>query len=156
VIEPKFKGVVLHRMEFYHDERGWLSELFRTDEVAPELTPQMGYISVTKSGVVRGPHEHTEQTDYFAFPGFSRFKIYLWDNRPGSETKGEKVEFEIPEEEPSILIIPPGVIHAYKNIGTVDGITVNCPNRLYRGEGKREPVDEIRYEDDPESPFRVD
>jgi len=33
---------------------------------------------------------------------------------------------------------------------------VNLPNRLYKGEGKHRPVDEIRHEDNPESIFRLD
>jgi len=33
---------------------------------------------------------------------------------------------------------------------------INCPNRLYAGEGRREPVDEIRHEDDANTIFRMD
>ena len=40
--------------------------------------------------------------------------------------------------------IPPGVVHAYRNVGTIPGLVFNSPNRLYAGYGKREPVDEIR------------
>ena len=40
-----------------------------------------------------------------------------------------------------------GVIHSYKNIGASPGLMVNCPNKLYRGVGRIEPADEIRYED---------
>ncbi len=54
------------------------------------------------------------------------------------------------------VIIPPGVVHAYKNIGTVDGLVYNAPNKLYAGTGKKQPVDEIRYEDDDNSRFNVD
>jgi len=35
----------------------------------------------------------------------------------------------------------------------VDGLVINLPNRLYRGEGKQNGVDEIRHEDTPDSPF---
>lgn len=54
------------------------------------------------------------------------------------------------------VVIPPGVVHAYKNIGSVDGVVMNFPDRLYAGPGRTEPVDEIRHEDDPESPFKID
>ena len=30
------------------------------------------------------------------------------------------------------------------------------PDRLFMGQGKKEPVDEIRYEDDSSSPFRIE
>jgi dTDP-4-dehydrorhamnose 3,5-epimerase len=53
------------------------------------------------------------------------------------------------------VVIPPGIVHAYRNVGKVAGLVVNCPNRLYRGEGRHDPVDEIRHEDDPKSVFRL-
>jgi dTDP-4-dehydrorhamnose 3,5-epimerase len=54
------------------------------------------------------------------------------------------------------VLIPPGVVHAYKNVSEVPGLVVNFPNRLYAGEGRKGPVDEIRYEDRPGSPFVLD
>jgi len=38
----------------------------------------------------------------------------------------------------------------------VPGWVFNGPNRLYAGQGKREPVDEIRHEHDPNSPYQLD
>ena len=35
-------------------------------------------------------------------------------------------------------------------------MVVNLPNRLYAGQGKKEPVDEIRHEADPQSIFVLD
>jgi dTDP-4-dehydrorhamnose 3,5-epimerase len=35
-------------------------------------------------------------------------------------------------------------------------MVVNFPNRLFAGWGKKEPVDEVRHEDDPNSPFQLD
>ena len=54
------------------------------------------------------------------------------------------------------MIVPKGVVHAYKNIGGCDGMVFNAPNRLYAGRGRTEPVDEIRHETDPNSPFKID
>jgi dTDP-4-dehydrorhamnose 3,5-epimerase len=53
-------------------------------------------------------------------------------------------------------IVPPGVVHAYKNVGQTSGWVFNAPNRLYAGPGKREPVDEIRHEDQAGSAYRLD
>ena len=41
----------------------------------------MTYVSQTLPGVTRGPHEHVDQTDGFAFMGPSDFKLVLWDTR---------------------------------------------------------------------------
>ena len=55
-----------------------------------------------------------------------------------------------------ILIVPPGVVHAYRNISKEPGVVFNCPNRLYAGPGRKEPVDEIRHERDAETKFMLD
>ena len=68
----------------------------------------------------------------------------------------EKQVRVVGESEPAMLIIPPGVVHAYRNVGSGQGVVFNCPNRLYKGWGRKEPVDEIRHEDDAASPYRLD
>ena len=55
-----------------------------------------------------------------------------------------------------IVVIPPGVVHAYKNSGDSDGMVLNFPDKLYAGWGKQQQVDEVRYENDPQSPFVVE
>ncbi len=149
-------GVVIREISKHHDDRGWLAELFRHDEIDSESYPTMAYVSVTKPGVARGPHEHAEQTDLFCFLGPSTFRLYLWDNRESSPTFGAKAVLDLGETKHALVIVPPGVVHAYRNIGDIDGLVFNAPNRLYAGEGKRQSVDEIRHEDDPESPFQLD
>lgn len=137
----------------YKDERGWLSELMRCDELEGIFYPAMSYISMTLPNQIRGPHAHTEQTDYFCFPGPSTFKLILWDNRKDSPTYQNKVVLFVGEDNPKIVIVPPGVVHGYKNVGQRPGIVVNFPNHLYMGWKRKGAVDEIRYEDDPKFPF---
>jgi dTDP-4-dehydrorhamnose 3,5-epimerase len=60
------------------------------------------------------------------------------------------------DENPKFVLIPAGVVHAYRNIGSVPGMVFNCPNQLYMGEGKREEIDEVRHEDDPQTIYRMD
>jgi dTDP-4-dehydrorhamnose 3,5-epimerase len=131
-------------------------ELFRHDEVPAEYHPVMSYVSQTKPGIARGPHEHIHQTDLFCFIGPSTFRLYLWDNRKSSPTFGEKFQIDLGESRPASAIVPPGVVHAYRNVGPNDGIVYNAPNQLFAGKGKKEKVDEIRHEDDPESRFQMD
>ncbi|MFZ6017754.1 MAG: dTDP-4-dehydrorhamnose 3,5-epimerase family protein [Nitrospirota bacterium] len=145
------EGFKIIELTLHEDWRGWLAEIFRNDE--SKFRPAMAYLSMTKPGVVRGPHEHKEQTDFFVFLG--KFRLYLWDNRGTSATYKESRIIEI-SGVPVVALIPPGVVHAYKNIGDTDGYIFNMPDRLYRGWGRKELIDEIRYEDDPKSPFRVE
>ena len=64
-METKIYGVVIRKVEKFSDERGWLCEIFRKDNIDESISPVMSYISMTKPGIVRGPHEHLQQTDYF-------------------------------------------------------------------------------------------
>lgn len=150
------EGVIWKPLVRYHDSRGWLCELFRHDVLPAEFHPVMAYISATEPGVARGPHEHVHQADCFCFLGPSNFKMYLWDNRPKSPTYRVAQTDVVGADKPMLLIIPAGVAHAYKNVGTESGIVFNCPNRLYKGPGRKESVDEIRHEEDKNSPFRLD
>ncbi len=152
----EIQGVIWKPLRKYHDSRGWLCEFFRLDELPPEFHPVMGYISMTEPGIARGPHEHADQADCFCFLGPSNFKIFLWDNRPSSPTYRAKQTEIIGADKPMLLVIPAGVVHAYQNVGTEPGLVYNFPNRLYKGPGRAEPVDEIRHEADPESPYRLD
>jgi dTDP-4-dehydrorhamnose 3,5-epimerase len=149
-------GVIWKPLTHYHDARGWLCELFRHDEIPAEFHPVMAYISMTKPGVARGPHEHVDQADCFCFIGPSNFKVYLWDCRKNSRTYLAKQVEVVGADKPSLLIVPAGIVHAYKNVGSGDGLVFNCPNRLYRGAGKKQPVDEIRHEDVKDSPYLLD
>lgn len=155
-IEGEIDGVVVGDLRKYNDERGWLTELFRHDELTAEFYPTMAYISATKPGVTRGPHEHVDQADLFCFIGPSNFKIRMWDNRADSRTFNRVMTLVVGIDDPKSVLVPAGVVHAYQNVGSDHGIVFNCPNRLYAGEGKREPVDEIRHEDDPETRFRME
>lgn len=148
-------GLICKPLQKFHDSRGWLCELFRRDELPPEFHPAMAYISATAPGVARGPHEHAGQADCFCFLGPSNFRLYLWDNRPGSPTYRVHLTEVVGTDQPLLLVVPPGVVHAYKNVGSEVGIVINCPNRLYKGPGRREPVDEIRHEQDKDSPFQL-
>jgi dTDP-4-dehydrorhamnose 3,5-epimerase len=152
----KIVGVICRPLVIREDQRGWLTEIFRQDEIAQEHFPLMAYISVTQPGVGRGPHAHREQTDLFCFPGPGQFRLILWDQRPGSPSFGQRQEFLLGETCPAIVIVPPGVVHGYRNVSDRPGWVCNFANRLYRGPGRAEPVDEIRFEDDPDSPFRLE
>jgi dTDP-4-dehydrorhamnose 3,5-epimerase len=150
------KDVVVRELRRFADRRGWLTELFRHDELAAEFLPAMAYISSTRQGVARGPHEHVDQADLFCFIGPSNFKLRMWDNRSDSPTFRNVMTMVVGADNPAAVLVPKGVVHAYQNVGDADGLVINCPNRLYMGEQRSEPIDEIRHEDDPETIFRMD
>ena len=150
------QGVVVRDLRKYVDERGWLAELFRHDEMEAEFYPQMVYISHSEPGVQRGPHEHVNQADLFCFVGPSNFKLRLWDNRSDSETYRHIMTLFLGQDNPRSVLVPKGVVHAYRNVGHGVGIVINCPNRLFMGANRSQEIDEIRHEDDPDTIFRID
>lgn len=149
-------GVAVRDLKKYVDERGWLAELFRHDDLEAEFYPQMSYVSQSEPGVQRGPHEHVDQADLFCFIGPSNFKMRLWDNRPDSETYRHMMTLFVGQDNPKSVLVPKGIVHAYRNVGYGVGIVLNFPNRLFMGESRSQEVDEIRHEDDPDTIFRLD
>ena len=149
-------GVVLTHLQKFTDERGWLAELFRVDELDRAFHPAMAYASISLPGVLRGPHEHVSQADLFCWFGPGSFKVTLWDNREGSPSFGHRMELLLGAERPGSLLVPRGVVHCYRCISPDPALVINCPNRLFKGAERRETVDEIRHEDDPGNPFVLD
>ena len=153
--EIGIKGVEIRRPECYHDRRGWLIELFRQDELRQDNLPRMAYVSMTLPGIARGPHEHKHQTDIFAFIGPGNFKVKLWDNRKKSGSYGNVMTYFAGMDNPLLIVVPPGVVHGYKNITRTErGMVLNYPDQLFKGWGKKEEVDEIRHEDQEDEYYR--
>jgi len=146
-------GVIVKPLTLNSDQRGWLAEIYRNDEI--DYRPAMSYVSQTMPGAVRGPHEHAKQSDCFVFL-FGKFRLFLWDNRKGAANFRKQVTYDLGEHNPMLVVVPPGVVHAYKCISTTPGVTVNLPDQLYAGKGKKGEIDEIRWEIMPDSPFKVE
>lgn len=147
------EGVIIKKLNKNKDERGWLAEIFRQDE--DNFLPVMGYASFTKPGAIRGPHEHVRQSDRFVFIGPGDFELHLWDRRENSKTNGEDMKIKAGADNPVLAIVPPGVVHGYKCVSAESGLTINLPDKLYKGKGKKEAVDEIRWENREDSPFKI-
>jgi len=141
------KGVIIKKIEKNNDQRGWLGEIFRSDEF--EYNPAMGYVSVTNPGVARGPHEHKDQADFFVFIGPGNFELHLWNK------SGDYKKLEVGETNPAAVLVPPGIIHGYKCVSKTPGWVINLPDKLYKGQDKKEEVDEIRWETDINSPYKI-
>jgi dTDP-4-dehydrorhamnose 3,5-epimerase len=150
------EGVIVREVIRHADMRGWLAELFRADELPPAFMPVMSYVSETLPGIARGPHEHVDQTDLFGFLGPGDLKLYLWDSRINSSTFGSKFSRIVGASSPCVVLVPPGVVHAYKSVLDIPVLVFNVPNQLYEGTGKKSSVDEIRHENASDSPYRLD
>ncbi len=122
-------GVVVKPLKVIPDERGYLMEMFRSDDPIFEKFGQT-YLTVVYPGAVKAWHYHRNQTDHFcAVKGMA--KVVLYDDRDGSPTRGEVNEYFMGEKNPILLRIPAGVFHGMKGIGTEAAMIVNVPSEVY-------------------------
>ncbi len=154
-VEGEIQGVVFKLLQVYWDTRGGVTELFRADELSPECHPEMATASWTEPGVVRGPHEHTDQSNFLVFIGAQPFEVILWDNRPDSPTYRHMLRRILSGNEPMSVLVPPRVVHTFLNLGQATGLSLNFPNRLFEGHQRRGMDNVVRHEHDANSPFRV-
>lgn len=125
-------GVKVRRLRVLPDERGYLMEMLRSDWEEYERFGQV-YVTAVYPGVVKGWHYHKIQTDHFiCVHGMA--KVVLYDNREGSPTHGEVNEFFLGALNPTLVKIPPGVMHGFKGISQELTLIVNVPTELYNYE----------------------
>ena len=150
---PGLPGVRVEALPVFKDPRGSLHELFRVDETPAGFQPLMACSSWSHPGVTRGPHQHVGQDDYFTFAGPSNFTVFLWDDRPGAAGAAKGWLIHTGEQAPARIHVPRGVVHAYRNAGNTFGLVVTVTSLLFKGENRRDPIDEIRHELNPHSPY---
>ena len=133
-------GVNLKQLRVVPDERGRLMEILRCDD---GIFKQFGqaYLTTVYPGVVKAWHFHRKQDDYIACVR-GMLKLVLYDDREGSETRGELMEFFIGEHNPLLVQVPAGVYHGFKSVGAEETLVINCPTEPYN----REEPDELRLD----------
>lgn len=123
------KDVVIKPLKGNADERGCLTEILRCDEDVFKRFGQV-YVSLNYPGVIRAWHYHKKQDDYWAVVK-GMVKVVLYDAREDSPTRGEVQEVFLGEQNMSLLVIPIGVMHGYKTIGTETSLLLNLPTEPY-------------------------
>lgn len=129
-IERLIDGVVLRKATTHEDERGEITEILSAAWGLGGAPIEHVYQATIRPGWVKGWVYHERQSDrIFALSGFTKY--VLWDPRPESPTHGLINEIHLSERNRGLLLIPPRVIHAVKNIGQVDAVFINLPTRPY-------------------------
>ena len=106
------KGVKVNTLDIRKDERGWLAEIIRKEELI--RSKEFGQFMVTTAypGFVKGNHYHTRKFEWYCvLKGEAR--LVLLDN-----LSGEREEVILSEHRLKTVRIPPNVSHAIENIGT--------------------------------------
>lgn len=106
-------GLQTVSLTVHADSRGAFVETFRK-EWFPDMdwSQVQGNRSDSQRGVLRGLHYHLRQTDYWVLMK-GRVRVGLYDLRPGSPTHGRGHAFDLTEDEPVGVLIPPGIAHGY-------------------------------------------
>ena len=130
VLAPGIFGVVVHRLVTHTDERGTLTELYRQSwGIHPEGLVYAKLITV-RPGRTKGYVKHLKQDDRICIL-YGAAQYVLYDDRAGSPTRGRVQEINVDEHGRAMLIIPAGVYHAVRSVGSTDLVMVNLPTNLY-------------------------
>jgi len=104
-------GVILRSLQPHRDDRGSLTELFRTTWEIGTNAVQWNYVE-SEAGVLRGVHVHVKHFDYLILLS-GHATIALRDLRHDSATEGMVIKVEMHGNDPHALTIPPGVAHGF-------------------------------------------
>jgi len=126
-------GFVVKDLKRIPDERGYFAEVMREDWkdfLDEDLIVQVN-ISLSYPGMIRAWHRHKQgQVDYFiALKG--ALKVCAYDDREGSETKGQLDEVVISEERLQAVRVPGHYWHGIKAISSEPTLTLYYVTRLY-------------------------
>jgi dTDP-4-dehydrorhamnose 3,5-epimerase len=129
-LKPLIEGVKVRYQRSVEDARGEITEVYRESWGLVEAPLVYVYQASVRPGVTKGWVVHERQDDrMFHVMGTTHWALY--DDRPGSSTRGLLNEFVFSEKNRALLVIPRGVFHAVRNIGITDAVFVNMPTRPY-------------------------
>ena len=139
-------GVVVQPYALWPDDRGYFLEVARIHQgLAAQFPAESTQVSAALSypGTVKAFHFHRHQTDLWV-PVAGALQIALVDLRKQSPTFGARNTMYVGSLRPWQILVPPGIGHGYKVIGTEPSVLVYVTNRFY------DPQDEGRIPyDDP-------
>ena len=131
---PKLiSGVRVAPYAVWPDDRGYFLEVIRIGEgLAATFDPATTQVSAALSyaGSIKAFHYHLEQSDFWV-PAQGMFQVALVDLRPESPTYGARNTMYVGALRPWQVLIPPGVGHGYKVIGTDAAMLVYVTSRVY-------------------------
>lgn len=137
-------GVVLHALQVFADDRGFFTELARlgSSGIAQKMVAEDGRriqisTTLTYPGTIKAIHYHYEQYDLWA-PIAGMMQVFLCDLRRQSASFGRINTLYVGQYRPWEILIPPGVAHGYKVLGTQAAQLVYLTDRFYN------PADEGR------------
>lgn len=119
------EGVRILELKRHADDGGSMTELARLVDGHPEALADFTVRQVNYSemapGALKAFHLHQRQTDVWYVPPSDRLLIVLLDVRKRSRTEGTRMRVMLGNGSSRLLVIPPGVAHGARNLGTETG-----------------------------------
>ena len=143
------EGVLLHEVRNVVTRNGITTEVLRASWGVTSGDIVHAIHVTFRAGALSAWHMHREKTDHlFVVSGL--VKAVLYDDRPGSPTRGLVNELFLAHERPRLLVIPPQVFHGLQALGG-PATFVNYFDREY---DYADPDEHRLPPDAPEIPYR--
>lgn len=134
-------GVQVATLQIHPDDRGFFEEICRLGQDLAQSFSTAKEVQVSAAysypGTVKAIHYHLRQTDLWT-PVVGQLQVMLYDLRVDSPTFGRLNTFYTGMLRPLQILIPPGVGHGYKVLGTESALLVYATDQFY------DPSDEGR------------
>jgi len=133
-------GIKCAPIAVWPDDRGYFLEVQRAglglNAHFPLETTQIS-AALNYPGIIKAFHFHRYQTDCWT-PAMGMLQVVLIDLRPDSATFGHRNTLYVGHLRPWQILIPPGIAHGYKVVGTGPSLLIYATDRFYN------PADEGR------------
>lgn len=115
----KIQDLILIEVESFEDHRGFFRELFKESElksIGINYSFKQVNTSFSKKGTIRGLHYQLPPSEQGKLVYVIKGKVFdvAVDIRKSSKNFGKYFSFELSEDNPTLLWIPPGYAHGFQ------------------------------------------
>ena len=136
------KEPIIKTLNFFLDDRGYLSEMLRADDPFYSKFGQV-YISTINPGTIKGFHIHEKKTDIITCV-FGQVKFVVVESGKNDELIN-LYEVHLSPMNRKLVVIPPGLWHGWMCIGNKEAILVNVTTEpFYEHDKDEQRVDPIK------------
>jgi len=123
-------GVVVRDLVTHVDDRGTVCELYDPRWGVSPAEMVFAYMFTIRPGQAKGWGMHREHEDRYAFLD-GELELVLFDGREDSPTARQESRLFLSDLRRQLVVIPRGVWHAERNVGSRDVRVVNFPTIPY-------------------------
>ncbi len=140
-------GVEIRPLPIIADDRGAVMHMLRADAPHFERFGEI-YFSVVNPGAVKAWRRHRSTVLNYAVP-VGAIRLAIYDDRPGSSTRGVLTEIETGQSQYHLITVPAGTWSGFLGLGSAPALVANCATAPH------DPAEADRLPpDDPTIPYR--